>query len=63
MENGDREGALEMLFLLAGRLFERRNVKGMQRALEQVLIIEPDNRRAYKLLGLLEQRPSTGTGS
>ncbi len=62
MENGDCEGTMEMLFLLAGRLFERRNVQGMRDALQQVLVIEPDNRRAYKLLGLLEQRPSTGTG-
>jgi hypothetical protein len=62
VENNDREGAIESLFLLAGRLFERRNTVGMQQALEQVLIIEPDNRRAYKLLGLLEKRPITGTG-
>jgi hypothetical protein len=62
IELGDRFGAIESLFTLALRLFERRNVFGMRQALEQVLIIEPDNRRAYKLLGLLEQRPSTGTG-
>jgi hypothetical protein len=51
-----------MLFLLAGRLFERRNVSGMRQALEQVLVLDPTHRRAYKLLGLLEQRPDTGTG-
>jgi hypothetical protein len=62
IEIGDRFGAIESLFTLALRLFERRNVVGMRQALEQVLVIEPDNRRAYKLLGLLEQRPSTGTG-
>ena len=62
LETGDREGAMEALFLLAGRLFERRNVVGMRRALEQVLVLDPENRRAYKLLGLLSERPSTGTG-
>lgn len=62
LENGDREGAIEMLFLLASRLFERRNVTGMRQALEQVLVLDPKHRRAYKLLGLLEARPDTGTG-
>ncbi len=62
VENNDRMGAIDTLFILAGRLFERRNTVGMRQALEQVLVIEPDNRRAYKLLGLLEKRPITGTG-
>jgi hypothetical protein len=62
VENNDRMGAIDTLFTLAGRLFERRNTVGMRQALEQVLVIEPDNRRAYKLLGLLEKRPITGTG-
>ncbi len=62
VENNDRTGAIDTLFTLAGRLFERRNTVGMRQALEQVLVIEPDNRRAYKLLGLLEKRPITGTG-
>jgi hypothetical protein len=62
LENDERAAAIEMLFLLAGRLFERRNVSGMRQALEQVLVLDPTHRRAYKLLGLLEQRPDTGTG-
>lgn len=62
LENDDPQGAIDMLFLLAGRLFERRNVLGMRQALEQVLVLDPKHKRAYKLLGLLEQRPDTGTG-
>lgn len=50
--------ALEQLFSLATGLFERRNVEGMRQALEQVLVVEPGNERAQRLLGLLEQRPS-----
>lgn len=50
--------ALEQLFALATGLFERRNVEGMRQALEQVLVIDPNNERAARLLGLLEQRPS-----
>lgn len=50
--------ALEQLFSLATGLFERRNVEGMRQALEQVLIIDPKNERAVRLLGLLEQRPA-----
>jgi hypothetical protein len=30
----------------------------MKQALEQVLVIEPHNERATRLLGLLEQRPT-----
>ncbi|MBX7196896.1 MAG: hypothetical protein K1X94_32905, partial [Sandaracinaceae bacterium] len=53
--------ALEQLFSLATGLFERRNVEGMRQALEQVLVIDPQNERATRLLGLLEQRPSDPT--
>lgn len=49
--------ALEQLFSLASGLFERRNVEGMRQALEQVLVIDPENERAARLLGLLDQRP------
>jgi len=62
LEQGDEAYAMEALFALSSRLFERRNVRGMREALEQVLILQPGNQRAYKLLGLLEQRPVTGTG-
>jgi hypothetical protein len=62
LENNDRSAAMETLFLLASRLFERRNVEGMRRALEQVLVLDPTNKRAFRLLGLLDERPSTGTG-
>lgn len=60
--HGDTEAALETLFALAGGLFERRNVEGMRQALEQVLVLDPDNARAYRLLGLLEQRPKGAAG-
>ncbi len=53
--------ALDQLFSLATGLFERRNVEGMRQALEQVLVIEPHNERATRLLGLLEQRPTDPT--
>jgi hypothetical protein len=62
LENRDQAAAMETLFLLASRLFERRNVEGMRRALEQVLVLDPTNKRAFRLLGLLDERPSTGTG-
>ncbi|MGE0789272.1 MAG: hypothetical protein AB7S26_26600 [Sandaracinaceae bacterium] len=51
-----REPALDALFFLAGGLFERRNVEGMRGALEQVLVLDPGNERAERLLGLLEKR-------
>lgn len=57
VEHEQREAALETLFALAGGLFERRNVEGMRQALEQVLVLDPGNGRAFRLLGLLEQRP------
>jgi len=50
--------ARECLFQLASMLFERRNLHGMRQALEQVLVIDPKNKRANKLLGLLEVRPA-----
>ena len=50
--------AVEQLFTLVTALFERRNVEGMRQALEQVLVIDPTNERARRLVTLLEQRPS-----
>jgi hypothetical protein len=61
VEHEQTEAALEALFALAGGLFERRNVEGMRQALEQVLVLDSDNARAYRLLGLLERRPQDGT--
>ena len=61
LEHQRQEAAMEVLFVLAGRLFERRNVEGMRTALEQVLVLDPTNKRAFRLLGLLEQRPDTGS--
>jgi hypothetical protein len=60
IETDDVELAKERLFQLASRLFERRNIEGMRRALRQVQVIEPENARAAKLLALLEQRGATG---
>lgn len=60
LRRGDQERAMETLFQLAARLFERRNVLGMRSALEQVLELDPKNKRAYKLLGLLDARPRVG---
>ena len=57
LEHENREHAMECLFKLAGGLFERRNLVGMREALEQVLELDPKNKRAYKLLGLLDARP------
>ncbi len=62
LEHGLEAEAMECLFTLASRLFERHNFQGMREALEQVLVLDPDNRRAYKLLGLLDARPVTGSG-
>lgn len=56
--NGRAALALEQLFALATALFERRNIEGMRQALEQVLVIEPSNERALRLLALLDRRPS-----
>ena len=43
---------------LAGQLFARRNVEGMRAALEQVLVLDPGNERAGRLLALLVRRAS-----
>ena len=56
LEQGQEEPAVECLFRLARQLFERRNVVGMRAALEQVLVLRPDEPRAHKLLALLERR-------
>lgn len=56
LETGSEELAMESLFKLASGLFERQNLVGMRQALEQVLVLDPKNKRAFKLLGLLEQR-------
>ncbi len=61
LEHAQKDAALDALFALARGLFERRNVEGMRQALEQVLILEPGNARADRLLGLLEAR-ADGTG-
>lgn len=57
VEHAQKPAALDALFGLARGLFERRNVEGMRQALEQVLLLDPDNPRAYRLLGLLDKRP------
>ncbi len=62
VEENEKAAAIELLFSLAGRLFERRNVKGMRAALEQVLVLDADNKRATKLIGLLGVRPDTQPG-
>jgi hypothetical protein len=62
IEHDQNEAALDTLFALAGGLFERRNVEGMRQALEQVLVIDPDNARAFRLLGLLQRRPRGAAG-
>ncbi len=56
LEQGQEEPAVECLFRLARQLFERRNVVGMRAALEQILVLRPDEPRAHKLLALLERR-------
>jgi hypothetical protein len=63
IETGDREGAMGALFTLARRLFEQHHLEGMRQALERVLELEPTHQRAFRLLGLLEQRPATGSGA
>lgn len=56
LEQGQEEPAVECLFRLARQLFERRNVVGMRAALEQILVLRPEEPRAHKLLALLERR-------
>ena len=58
LEGGQNDAAMDVLFALSGRLFERRNVEGMRAALEQVLVLDPGNARAGKLLSLLVKRDS-----
>jgi hypothetical protein len=62
LEQGQEEPAIECLFRLARQLFERRNVVGMRAALEQILILDPDEPRAHKLLALLERRSDRPPG-
>ncbi len=50
------KSALDALFALASKLFERRNVEGMRQSLEQIRVIDPGNERALRLLTLIEQR-------
>ncbi len=56
IENKHPKLAIECLFALSSSLFERRNFDGMQQALEQVLVIDKSNGRAFKLLALLDQK-------
>lgn len=56
VEQQQADDAREALFRLAAGLFQRGNAVGMRRALEEVLVLEPGNARAMKLLGLLERR-------
>jgi len=62
LEQGQEEPAIECLFRLARQLFERRNVVGMRAALEQILVLSPDEPRAHKLLALLERRSDRPPG-
>lgn len=56
LETRSKDLAAECLFKLASSLFERRNFRGMRAALQQVLILRPNDPRAIKLLGLLDNR-------
>ena len=56
VETDQIDAALEALFALARGLFERRNVEGMRQALQQVLVLDANNPRAVRLLGLLDAR-------
>ncbi|MFK7991412.1 MAG: tetratricopeptide repeat protein [Sandaracinaceae bacterium] len=56
VENDRDALALDPLFTLASALFERRNLEGMRQVLEQVLKLAPDNKRAFRLLGLLQHK-------
>ncbi|MBO6936754.1 MAG: hypothetical protein JJ863_17420 [Deltaproteobacteria bacterium] len=62
LEQGQEEPAVDCLFRLARQLFERRNVVGMRAALEQILVLRPDEPRAHKLLALLERRSDRPPG-
>ncbi len=56
LETGSPEAAKDCLFRLAMQLFERRNFDGTRKALEQVMVLDPRNPRATKLLSLLDRR-------
>ncbi len=56
LQVGNEEAAKACLFRLAKALFGRRNVPGMRAALEQVLVLDPHDERAQRLLALLERR-------
>jgi hypothetical protein len=56
LQSGQEQPAVDCLYRLARGLFERRNVVGMRAALEQILVLRPDDSRAHRLLGLLERR-------
>lgn len=56
LERRDHERAIDLLFQLASGMFERKNVEGMRATLHEVLKLDPENRRAMRLLGLLKQR-------
>lgn len=59
IETGDKIGALSALFTLARRLFEQKSFEEMRRVLEKVLVLDPTSERAFRLLGLLDNRPET----
>ena len=50
------DAAIEVWFLLAAQLFHCDSEKEMRAAIREVLALDPKNRRAYRLLSLLEQR-------
>ncbi|MEM6959337.1 MAG: hypothetical protein AAF411_05225 [Myxococcota bacterium] len=56
LEMGSHDLARETLFQLASGLFQRKNIMGMRAALEQILVLTPNDARALKLVGLLDQR-------
>ena len=48
--------AKEAFFRLAAGLFQQGNQVGMRKALDQVLVLDPGNERARRLIDLLERR-------
>ncbi|MCC7535828.1 MAG: hypothetical protein IT379_06430 [Deltaproteobacteria bacterium] len=56
LERRDHDRAIDVLFQLASGMFDRKNVEGMRATLDEVLKLDPGNRRAMRLLGLLKQR-------
>ncbi len=59
VRTGSTSLATNSLFRLAAGLFKRGNIMGTRQALDQVLILDPNNEQATRLLGLLEQRAVT----